>query len=50
MRKEIFISLLVGFVLDCLFGDPHGFPHPVVLIGKLISLLEKGLRRLLPKT
>ena len=50
MRKEIVISLLLGFLLDCLLGDPHGLPHPVVGIGKLISLLEKGLRRIFPKT
>ena len=40
MRNEIFLSLLLGFLLDCLVGDPHSIPHPVVLIGKLISALE----------
>lgn len=50
MRKEILISLLLGFLLDCLLGDPHSIPHPVVAIGKLISGLEKLLRRLFPKT
>lgn len=50
MRNEIFLSLLLGFLLDCLVGDPHSIPHPVVLIGKLISALEKGLRKLFPKT
>lgn len=43
-------ALLLGFLLDCFLGDPHSIPHPVVLIGKLISFLEKGLRRLFPKT
>jgi adenosylcobinamide-phosphate synthase len=43
-------ALLIGFGIDLLVGDPHGLPHPVVLIGKLISGLEKLLRRLLPKT
>ncbi len=43
-------ALLLGFAIDLVLGDPHGFPHPVVLMGKLISLLERGLRRLLPKT
>ena len=33
-----------------LMGDPHSIPHPVVGIGKLISFLEKGLRRMFPKT
>ena len=50
MRKEILISLLLGFLLDCLLGDPHSIPHPVVAIGKLISGLEKFLRRIFPKT
>ena len=50
MRKEILISLLLGFLLDCLLGDPHSIPHPVVAIGKMISGLEKLLRRLFPKT
>ena len=31
-------------------GDPHGFPHPVIWIGKLISLLDKRLRSVFPKT
>ena len=50
MRKEILISLLLGFLLDCLLGDPHSIPHPVVAIGKMISGLEKLLRWLFPKT
>ena len=44
------LALLIGFCIDCLLGDPHSLPHPVVLIGKLISLLEKGFRRIFPKT
>ena len=50
MRKEIFLSLLIGFLLDCLLGDPHGIPHPVAAIGKLISALERLLRKVFPKT
>lgn len=44
------IPLLVGFCIDLAVGDPHEIPHPVVLIGRLISLLERVLRRLFPKT
>jgi len=40
---DVLISVYLGFLLDCLVGDPQGFPHPVVIIGKLISLLEKIL-------
>ena len=43
-------AVLGGFVLDTLFGDPPWLPHPVVLMGKAISALEKGLRARLPKT
>lgn len=38
-----------GFLLDLLFGDPHWLPHPVRWIGRLISLLEAGMRRLFPQ-
>ena len=43
-------ALLLGFILDLLVGDPHSIPHPVVGIGKLISALERLLRRLCPQT
>ena len=43
-------ALLTGAVIDMLVGDPHWLPHPVVLMGKLISALEKLLRRMFPKT
>lgn len=35
----------IGFLLDCIFGDPHSAPHPVRLIGRLIAALEKKLRQ-----
>lgn len=44
------LSVLLGFLIDCAIGDPAWLLHPVVLIGKLISLSEKGLRRVFPKT
>lgn len=44
------MALITGFVIDLIAGDPHGFPHPVILIGKLISALERLFRRLFPKT
>lgn len=43
-------ALLIGFGMDLILGDPHGFPHPVIAIGKLISALEKHLRRIFPAT
>ena len=46
----IFWAVLGGFLLDALFGDPAWLPHPVVLMGRCISTLEKHLRTALPKT
>lgn len=43
-------SILTGFILDAVFGDPHFFPHPVRGIGWLINRMEKGIRTLFPKT
>lgn len=40
------IKITTGFILDLIFGDPCNFPHPVRLIGKLISFLEKPLIKL----
>ncbi len=44
------IALVAGFLLDLLIGDPRWLLHPVVIIGKMISTLEKGLRKIFPKT
>lgn len=38
-------AFLGGFLLDLVLGDPCFLPHPVRLIGKLITALEKRLRR-----
>lgn len=42
--------MLGAFVLDFLMGDPAWLPHPVVMMGKLISFLENKLRKSFPKT
>ena len=44
------LALVIGFCVDLLVGDPHGLPHPVIFIGKLIGFLEKRLRKIFPKT
>ena len=36
--KWSFYALILGFCIDLLLGDPHGFPHPVVLILSLIHI------------
>ena len=43
-------AVVGGFVLDALLGDPAWLPHPVVLMGRCISRLEKFLRARLPGT
>lgn len=43
-------ALLLGFFLDLLIGDPHVLYHPVRMIGNLISVTEKAVRRVFPKT
>lgn len=43
LSHHIALSLLAGFFLDCLIGDPHCFVHPVRIMGFLITFLEKRL-------
>ncbi|MBR5037516.1 MAG: cobalamin biosynthesis protein CobD [Prevotella sp.] len=38
-------ALLIGWVLDLLFGDPQRLPHPVVGFGKMISWGEHRLNK-----
>ena len=39
------IALLIGWVLDLLFGDPQRLPHPIVWFGKMISWGEHRLNK-----
>ena len=43
-------ALFIGFIIDLIVGDPHSIPHPVIFIGKLISAIEKAVRKIFPKT
>ena len=43
-------AVLLGFLLDWIFGDPQKLPHPICAVGKLVSLSEKLLRRIFPQT
>lgn len=40
------LPLLIGFVLDFILGDPYSLPHPIRLIGTLISKLETFMRKI----
>ncbi|MBE6023714.1 MAG: cobalamin biosynthesis protein CobD, partial [Cellulosilyticum sp.] len=37
------IAFLLGFIMDLILGDPYWLPHPIRLIGNLISVLERRL-------
>ncbi len=39
------LSIYTGYALDLIIGDPYSFPHPVRFIGKLISFVEKQIRK-----
>ena len=39
------ISIIFASILDFFLGDPYNFPHPVKLMGKVISFEEKIARR-----
>ena len=38
------ISIVIGVILDFIFGDPYWLPHPIRLIGNMISFLDSKLR------
>ena len=37
------IALLIGWLLDFVFGDPERLPHPIVWFGRMIAFGEKQL-------
>ena len=39
------ITLLIGWLLDLIFGDPARLPHPIVWFGKVISAFEHRLNK-----
>lgn len=41
---ELIIIIVCALILDLVFGDPYWLPHPVCLIGNVITLLEKKIR------
>ncbi|HCW53590.1 MAG TPA: adenosylcobinamide-phosphate synthase [Clostridium sp.] len=40
------MELTIGFILDLIIGDPNNPVHPVRIIGRLCSFLEKIMRRI----
>lgn len=39
------VEIAVGFILDLILGDPRWLPHPIVYIGKAISILKKKIQK-----
>lgn len=46
MNVAVILPILIGFPLDALLGDPQALPHPVRVIGAMISRLENLVRAL----
>lgn len=44
-EQLIIYPLLIGFLLDCLLGDPLWLPHPIRLFGNSISFFTERLNR-----
>jgi adenosylcobinamide-phosphate synthase len=42
----IALVLLAAYVIDRIVGDPRSLPHPVIVMGKAITALERAIRRL----
>ena len=49
---SVTLAIFCGFLLDFLLGDPviPHFPHPVVVMGRIITRMESRLRGIFPKT
>ncbi|MCD8333383.1 MAG: cobalamin biosynthesis protein, partial [Clostridiales bacterium] len=41
----LLLTLVIGYIADLIIGDPHGVWHPVCLIGRMITLFERWMRR-----
>ena len=48
--KTALAALVVGYGMDLLLGDPSFLYHPIRVIGNLIGVLEKWLRKIFPET
>lgn len=43
-------ALICGFITDLIVGDPYFIYHPVRIMGSLIEILEKAVRRIFPES
>jgi adenosylcobinamide-phosphate synthase len=42
------LAIATGVILDFILGDPHGWFHPICVIGNGISKMEKWCRKIFP--
>ncbi|HHV26582.1 adenosylcobinamide-phosphate synthase CbiB [Anaerosalibacter bizertensis] len=40
------LDIVIAVILDFLIGDPYSFPHPVKLMGNIISVEDKFVRKI----
>lgn len=40
------IEILLGVIIDLILGDPYSLPHPIKLMGNIISLEDKYMRKI----
>lgn len=46
LHESLLVDFLIALILDAIFGDPPGLPHPVRWMGSLIAFEEKASRKL----
>lgn len=44
---KLIAAMILGFLMDLVFGDPHGLIHPVQIIGWFIDRIKRGMQRML---
>ncbi|MDO4792816.1 MAG: adenosylcobinamide-phosphate synthase CbiB [Filifactor alocis] len=49
MTGTVAYSLLIATLIDFVLGDPYWFPHPVIMMGRLIRFTEKRVRKIFGK-
>lgn len=47
MTYFITVQIIFAYILDLIIGDPKWLPHPIILIGKVIEILEKGITKVM---
>lgn len=43
--QYIILPLIIGYILDLIFGDPRNIPHPIIYMGNSISFFDKHLNK-----